>query len=368
MERDGKVGGREEASPQFAAQFHAVLGRESQTWLLADKGSQSRPPAAVALDDLQMVDALDEIASASRGYRVVILSENHDSQRERAFAHLLAVKLKSEGFTHIGAETLSPDAGKTLKQDGPTLKSGFYTIDPLFADFLRQAVNIGYVVFDYEQRVEQETAAKDDFQAELVQREQSEAENIVKVLKSAPDSRLLLYVGGSHGAKTLQQKNLAMMGRLLGETAGLQVLSIAQWGTPRSKTEYDHPLHQAVSPSLPADGNTMVFRRREGGWLAPAGFDMMVFHPRAADFQGRAGWMAMQGYRKPYVVTLAPLPSRTLLRARLLPLRVGEIAMDQVLVDAGETKAALFLPVGEYELFREGEDGITEKWRRVKIK
>ena len=78
--------------------------------------------------------------------------------------------------------------------------------------------------------------------------------------------------------------------------------------------------------------------------------------------------MTMDGYRKLHVVKLPPLPARTLLRARAWPLQKDGIAMDQVLVLPQEAEAALFLPVGEYALYREPESGAAEELGRVQIK
>ena len=95
---------------------------------------------------------------------------------------------------------------------------------------------------------------------------------------------------------------------------------------------------------------------------------MVVFHPRVAEILGRGSWMTLEGYRKLHVVKCAPLSARTLLRARSLPLQKDGIAMDQVLILPQESEAALFLPVGEYELYREAETGMTEIIGRAIIK
>lgn len=358
----GKLAREQKFRSQEVTQYSAFLGRDAWTREMANISSRaSTPDKNVLVDDLCAVNAIQEIVAASQSYRVVILNENHFSQRQRTFAHLLAKALKESGFSHLGAEAIKSGAALDLKKHGPTLKSGFYTADPVFADFLSQAMAMGYTVFDYEQRPEQEQMVSNDPAALLRAREEDQAKNIMQVLNSNPDAKVFLYVGGGHGAKVLVNQNRIMMARHLMASLGADVLSIEQGsGTPQSQPMFDTPIYQAVAGVLLSDEPT-VFRKKDDKWLRFPGYDMVVFHPRVPEILRRGTWMTMNGYRKLHIVKFSPLTDGTLIRARLLPLQQNGIAMDQVLVDPQETEAALFLPVGEYALFRESESGAIEK-------
>ena len=89
---------------QLETQMSTFLGRDSWTRRLANTGWPTfTPDKNVSLAELQAVDAIEEIVAASKSYRVVILNEGHDSQRQRAFAHLLAMALR-----RAGASTKTP--------------------------------------------------------------------------------------------------------------------------------------------------------------------------------------------------------------------------------------------------------------------
>ena len=347
---------------QEVTQYSAFLGRDAWTREMANTSSRTfTPDKNVLVADLLAVNAIQEIVAASQSYRVVILNETHDSQRQRTFAHLLAKALKESGFSHLGVEAIKSGAALDIKKHGPTLKSGFYTADPVFADFLRQATAMGYAVFDYEQRPEQEKMVSSDPVALLRAREEDQAKNIMQLLDAHPESKVFLYVGGGHGAKVLANQNRIMMARHLMALMEADVLSINQGaGTPQSQPMFDTPIYQAVTSALLSD-ETTVFRKKDDKWLRFPGYDMVVFHPRVPEIHGRGAWMTMKGYRKLHGIKIAPLPERTLVRARTLPLQTGGVAMDQVLINPLETQAALFLPIGEYELFRESETGVVEK-------
>lgn len=353
---------------QYAAQFVAMLGVESAADKLHFTGMLPWRPAALDTAGMEAMDAIKEIVAAAKTHRVVIINESHWHQRHRAFAQSLAKELRSIGYTHLGLEALLPGTGAQVRLNGPKVGVSFYGMDPFFADFIRQATVMGYEVFDYEQRPDQEAAAGTDRAGELTARESAEAKNISAVLNANPNAKIMLYVGGGHGMKTPARNNLAMMALQLKQMTGIEIFSIEQAaGTPSSIPSFSSPEYQAVEPLL-AKNRSTVMRLKDRQWLTSSGYDFTVFHPRLPEIDGRAGWMEMEGYRKLHRVKLAPFSERTLLRARVTPLIVGNIAFDQVVIAPNQTDATLFLPIGAYELFREFESGMTEKVGGVVIR
>jgi hypothetical protein len=348
----------------LAAQYSAFVGRESITRKMANAGTPKRvPDKSIAVSDLIAADAIQEIVAASRAYSVVIIHDEHTNQRERVFAHLLAKALRKNGFTLLGIEALASGRGTEVNKIGLLLGNGFYTADPVFADFVRDGVAQGYTIFDYEPT---EDFSALDYTGQMVAREKGQAANIKKVLDATPNAKALIYAGGGHGAKNPQKDNLLLMGAHLVTLLGTDVLSIRQ-GAPQSERVFDSPAYQSVESELLSNGST-VFRKKNGKWLDEPGFDMIVFHPRVPEAYGRGTWMSTDGHRKLKVINVEPLPARTLVRARALPVQKNGIAMDQVMIDAGSADAALYLPVGEYVVLRESESGESQEIGRVSIK
>ena len=83
--------------------------------------------------------------------------------------------------------------------------------------------------------------------------------------------------------------------------------------------------------------------------------DMVVVHPPERWIDGRPDWLAMDGYRKPHRVTLAPMIARSLVRAFVVSEPDKAIAMDQMLAPAGADSVTLMLPAGTYRLVRQTE-------------
>lgn len=304
--------------------------------------------------------------SAVRNMRIVIINETHDSQQPRGFSFLLARTLKREGFSHLGFEAIAVGKAQQLKRLGPTTDTGFYTFDAFLADYIRQGLAWGYEVFDYEERPGQEVTGTDVEKQNA--RERAQAKNIQSILSANTNARILLHVGGSHGAKLPQRNGVSMMARQLGEMTGLNVLSIEQGaGTPSSSPANDTPLYQAVATAI-APETTTVFRKRDGTYLTASGYDMVVFHPRMPGDGDRGRWMTLNGHRQAIAIRLAPLAERTVIRAWALPNAEKSLAMDQVLVSARDDIAHLYLPVGSYLLTREFETGRSEKLGTTKVR
>jgi hypothetical protein len=84
--------------------------------------------------------------------------------------------------------------------------------------------------------------------------------------------------------------------------------------------------------------------------------DMQVFHRPTKIVQGRPDWLGMDGYRKPQEIPAALLPTsgRRLVKAVIEAEGESSIAVDQVLVQAGEQPLpVLMLPPGHFKFLYE---------------
>lgn len=338
---------------QMVDQFRTFVGRDKSEIRAKKQSATPTPPVNRA--EVEAVDALVELPRIAKSYRLVTLNESHFSQRHRAFAFLLMKELRAAGYTHFGMEALWVEAQALEKSGGPTSRSGFYTNDPFFADLIREAVRVGYQIFGYEQRPDQEVKNATPLESRIA-RERAQATNIKAVLDANPNAKILIYAGGSHGAKSYNDPALMMMGQHLMKMTGLELLAIDQQTTGL-------PAEMLVKSTAGQDGAALVatrpvlLRKSEGQFNANGGYDMSVYQPPENLVHGRGDWRLQYGYRKQRVVDLPALAEPSLLRARQVGLDAKAIPLDQTLVNPGETKAVLFLPVGSYELIREVETG-----------
>lgn len=350
------------------AQFYAISGDERGMYVLIDQGLKSNAEKPVDTAGYSPQSAIEAIVSAARDRRIVILNEDHTMQRQRAFAFEVATALRKIGFTYFGAETFTPELAVSMKDGAPKLNSGVYTLDPVFADLARHAMKIGYQLFDYEIRKNQEPSESADRIVQLSTREQAQADNIKRVLDANPNARVFIYLGGGHASKIPLRDGTEMMALRLKRITGIDPFVVDQTiGTARSHAEYDGAFYRGVA-NLGAQTGSVVMVNATGQWLTRPGHDLAVFHPRVTDVAGRPGWLTMNRYRKPYALKLASIPARTLIRAFVKAEPAGSIAMDQILITANQTEVSLMLPVGEYSVVRQNEAGESTQLDNVVVR
>src|SRR3546814_16743947 len=127
---------------------------------------------------------------------------------------------------------------------------------------------MGFTLFDYEQRQNQEPPTGADSKQRTSSREQAQADNIARVLADNPHARMLIHVGSGHGSEIPAGDGIAWMALRLKRAIGLDPLSIDQvWGTPRSSAAFDGPLYRGAMSSY--RGTRSDERRVGQGWVSP---------------------------------------------------------------------------------------------------
>lgn len=345
-------------SAQELAQIYALTGDTKGAAAFVGGGSPRRDSTpAPELAGYSSHSAIDAIVDAARTRRVVMLNESHQDQRHRAFALRLARELRKIGYTHLGAETFSAQVNESMEDGAPDGKSGLYTADPLFADFVRQSKKLGFVLFPYEQRPEQRPAGANGPMLGLASREQAQADNIRRILSADSRARIFIYAGGSHPMEVADANGNEWMALRLKRATAADPLTIDQTaGTPRSEAQFDSSLYQRVASEFRLSTD-IVLQDDKGNFLSQPGFDIMIFHPRDTKPSTRPSWLSMGGYRRPQEIRLTPAKARTMVRAFLVGEPAGSIAMDQLLIPPGTRRVELMLPRGDYRIEEQSESG-----------
>jgi hypothetical protein len=323
------------------------------------KGADFKVPAAeiAELRSATGAPAIREIVARARKTRIVILDENHLDPRGRAFGLEVARALRPLGYTVLAAEALRPcaDDGEErrrmaqLATDGYAraagdFYSGYYLDDPVFADFIRQSLALGYRPVSYE------TAGRDETNA---QREQSQADNLLhRAVRAFPKAKILVYVGEHHLAERpieSEDKPYPKVAELLKRMTGIDPLTIDQAGlSPIPMNRPDADLH-AIAAARAAHGSVVLMRHGRPfttGLLAGA-VDLQVVHPPVRLVDGRPDWMPGMG-RVATPVPRALLPSSGTRLVQAFPANAAADArpIDQILVEAGKPAPSLMLPQG----------------------
>ncbi|WP_316778174.1 hypothetical protein [Pedobacter antarcticus] len=298
--------------------------------------------------------AIEEIVKRARKTRVVILNENHLDPRGRAFGLEVARALKPLGYTILAVEALRPYADdqeehrkmKQLSADGfaraaGDFYSGYYFDDPVFADFIRQSLAMGYHPVSYE------TAGR-GYTDE--QREEAQADNLMRRgIQMYPEAKILIYVGERHAAErpiASEEKPYLKLAAILKDKIGIDPLTIDQAGLsyiPMNRPDAD--LYH-VAASKASSKSVVLFEQGKPltvGLLAGA-VDLQVVHPPLKLVKGRPDWMLKMN-RSPKSVPLHLLPKSGVRLVQVFDANSAKDArpIDQVLVKAGETPPALML-------------------------
>jgi hypothetical protein len=319
---------------------------------------QVSPKEIATLQAATVRPAIAEIVARAKRARIVILDEDHLVPRDRAFGLEVARALRPLGYGVLAVEALTRDKddsvslGKmeALAKDGYVRRSsGYYLNDPVFADYLRQAMALGYRLVSYESAGF--TDEKDE-EARFVRREQDQAENIVRrALGSNPHTKVLIYSGYHHAAKTVLAldtvKGRVYMAARLKRLTGIEPLVIdqAEFGeVPMYRPDVD--INAIVSKKAKTESVVLMSGGRPliVGLLAGA-VDLQVVHPPARPIYGRPGWLAGLG-RSPTDIppSLLPKNGTRLIHAFLADEAEDAIPIDQVLVTVGQTAPKLMLP------------------------
>jgi hypothetical protein len=312
------------------------------------------PARAERFRTAEVRDAVREIAARARLTRIVILNEAHDSPRDRAFALEVARALRPLGYRLLAIEALSnyadPAEGEramaALAHDGfPRLRTGHYLRDPFFADFLRQALALGYEPFAYE---EVGPSRPGTMLEQIARREQTQAENLAALLQRHPGERLFVYVGYGHAAEApvpTPEGPAEWMAARLKRLTGIDPLTIDQTFVDETSARR-RAYRDLVAPRL---GGRPGILFRSGSPAAEGEFagvvDLVVIHPPVLLVRGRPDWMRRIG-RRPVAIPrrLLPASGRRLIQAFAAGEPADAIPLDQIVVEAGRPAPPLMLP------------------------
>lgn len=296
--------------------------------------------------------AIEEIRRAAADARIVILNEAHHSPRDRAFGLEVARALRPLGYTILAAEALSNSGGPAtwedmtaLARDGhPRQSTGTYIKDPVFGDFVRQALALGHHPVAYEQTGEQRIPG-----GGIEQREQAQADNLAAAMRRFPRAKLLIFVGFSHVTEAPIDRydiQTEWMAARLKRLTGLDPVTIDQTSvTEIVEQRYLRETYELLAPRI---RRSAILTRQGAPWTIGhyrSAVDYQVVHPRQVLDRGRPTWLRSMGRRlRPIPADLLPTSGRRLVQAFLRSEPDDAIPVEQVVVEAGRPVPWLMLP------------------------
>lgn len=228
--------------------------------------------------------ATDYIVEQAKKHQVVIINEAHQSSFHRMFTRSLLQELYDNGYRNLGLEAL----GNGVYLDSllntrkyPTQKTGYYTKDPQFGNLIREALDIGYTLFAYENTGNQNGKF----------REIAQAENIKKVMNAKPNEKFLIHCGFDHASEGYHRSWEKAMAERLKEYTGIDPLTINQVAySERGNTKFNRPLLKAMDikePTVLVDKKQKAFQYKRRKTYT----DIAVFHPNTQYINERPNWL-----------------------------------------------------------------------------
>ncbi len=279
-------------------------------------------------------DAIAAIVDAARARRIVILNESHHVPLHRAFAMALAKELRKIGFAYLACETFEPPH---KDQHYISHHTGYYSNDPVFANFLRAARQDNWTFIDYDVKNTDDALP---FEDQVDAREGGAARNLhERIFKRDPAARVLLYVGLGHGRKNGAGKARALGARLK-QMTGYDPLSVNQIMIAHTYPGATDALYRQLVKK--GGDRPFVLQHAQGRFEqfgSNGGYDIEVIHPDYGIHPdtGRPAWMHRLAGMVPRQVPTHLLPDagRRLVQAFRPGSALDEVALDAVLVEAG---------------------------------
>jgi len=360
--RAEKEGGGSQRA-QLVAMMASELGLYDaavEAWPLGSGATRSQP-SSLPPADAKVVDAGEAIARLARDHRVVVVNEAHHAAQTRAIFLDLLPRLRELGFDWYCAETLAEDDVGRLQREGyPVRASGVYSKEPVFGAVLRRAVRLGYSVCAYE-------AEGDSQQA----RETGQAENIARLLREHPRSRILVHAGYGHARKDITVHDARPMAAEIARLAGIEPLAVDQT-TLAAVAARENRAYRPLLARLPPGARASVFVDAGGHpWsLEPAAYDVSVVLPSPPPRYGRAGWLWTIPGKVPVSGFDADCMDRypCAIEARHVGEGRGAVSADIVVREqAEEAIPSLALFPGDYTLRFIGPDGAELRETSLKV-
>lgn len=341
---------------QMLATDFSFLGRHNDALqTFPNRGSGPPRTDLPTTSEYHAVPAADWISSQAGNHRVVLVNEAHHAPQTRLLTLTLLETLRKQGYTHFAAETFAL-VDDPLAAGYPTLNTGYYTRDPVFAELVRHAKRMGYVLVPYEP-----ASGPDQTQQA---RETGMAEILAKVLSTSPQTKLLVHAGYSHIGESRHglPDSAKPMAMELARISGLALLTVDQTTTRSYETDDIDTIGRQLAHRFALTEPSVLIAREDGrAWSStPGRFDASALLPSTSTAL-RPNWLELEGRRRATAVDFAPCIERLpcLVEARYATEGDDAIPADQfVMRDHRENDAPLYLAPGTYRLRLTGNDGI----------
>ena len=292
-------------------------------------------------------DALTVIEREARNTRLVIFGEEHHLPQTRSLYESLLRVLWAQGYRYFAAETFD-DRMMSDEFKYPDSRSGYYTLDPVFASAVRTAKDLGYKLIAYETK-ERGPSGDTSF------RDRTQAENIkTRIFDRDPQAKVFIVAGRLHASEEPAPDGWTPMAAVLKRLTGINPLTLfAPTMSQRLTPDEEDPYYRFATSHGLVKKPAIFVDKAKGTFLGFQNYcDAYIFWPRIRVEKGRPDWMTRELGRKPVRIPPQLLVGRgmRLVQAHREGEPVSAVPVDQVLISEQSKPQVLMLTKGKYSL------------------
>ncbi len=184
----------------------------------------------------------------ARNHQVVMINEDHSTEKHRVFSEILLEPLFDLGFRYLAIETLSEKDKNLNSRKFPIKSSGTYSNEPNYANFIRTALEMGFELIPYEIRDDDEDdSGESNF---ITYREECQSNHLADFIKQNPKAKIFVHAGWDHIKEHTTTKWMAERFR---EKTGINPLTISQAHMDENPNLDKIKLHKDLSETYGID-------------------------------------------------------------------------------------------------------------------
>ena len=302
--------------------------------------------------------AAEAIAESAADFRVIMVNEAHHVPRSRWLTYLLLEPLRERGYTHLALEALDAGDTRLAEREFAVTDSGHYVREPVFAELVREALRLGYVLVAYEPDSQDDDGVG---RQELQQRrETGQARNLASVFEENSDARLLVHAGYAHIFRNQELFGARPMIDEFERITGLSTLAVDQTNTlagddpDKPGKHFDAVLETIDTVDASLLTAPSVLRGTDGSFwsLRPNNFDISILVPRFTVTRSESHWLSLGERRQAHALDGQPCGRSIpcLIEARYAEDPKAAVAADRALLRTSSDEPVLWLKPGCYRI------------------
>jgi len=289
----------------------------------------------------KVISAKEYILEKSKEEEIIILNELHHNSSHRKFARSLLKGLYDNGYRYLGLEAL--DDNQINDRKFATIESGYYTSEPEFGNFIKEALDLGFTLFGYE------ASETDNWDTDKWKnREIAQAQNIYKFMQNHTDGKYFIYCGAGHAFEGDNNGRGKSMAGVLADLTKINPLTIDQNRySDKGENRYNQPLSKLVQSNVPSiliNSEETIFRSNSTSYET----DISIIQPISNFEKIDSSWL------NDNVQIEVEIPTEKTINypALLLIYRKGELEMNGIptkIIELANNQKKIFVKKGNYE-------------------